>query len=256
MEGEKCQDLIDGGLDLTDEGEEQSNFFTGIFFSPKYTKEAVPQLQQVHQVDACHLQYGKYTLYSLYGTTANCNTFPIEFGIVFGNKCKEGWTQFFSVVKEWHPALNVYQTTFISDQAKGLTESIKEVMESVGQFFCSYHRRLNIRTFVCGGTGQHSCIWMYNKLMSATNVDQLNEMKHTHSPHMSDKALKYLNSLNNHEQYPAARVNMGEGIYMYQRSASSSVESMNNTNKSVRAQAAVDPVNPTMLLLQKENERF
>ena len=66
------------------------------------------------------------------------------------------------------------------------------------------------------------------KLMSATNVDQLNEMKHTHSPHMSDKALKYLNSLNNHEQYPAVRVNMGEGIFMYQQSASSSVESMNN----------------------------
>ena len=55
--------LIDGGLALTAEGEEQSKFFTSIFFSPKYTKEAVPQLQQVHQVDACHLQYGKYTLY-------------------------------------------------------------------------------------------------------------------------------------------------------------------------------------------------
>ena len=73
---------------------------------------------------------------------------------------------------------------------------------------------------------------------------------------MPDKALKHLNSLNNHEQYPAARVNMGEGIYMYQQSALSSVESMNNTNKSVRAQTAVDPVNSAMLLLQKENERF
>ena len=97
---------------------------------------------------------------------------------------------------------------------------------------------------------------MYNKSTSATYVDQLNEMKHTHSPHMSDKALKYINSLNGHEQYPAARVNMGEGIYMYQQSALSSVESMNNANKLVRAQTAVDPVNSKMILLQKENERF
>jgi hypothetical protein len=31
---------------------------------------------------------------------------------------------------------------------------------------------------------------------------------------------------------------------------------MNNANKSVRARTAVDPVNSSMLLLQKENERF
>ncbi len=49
---------------------------------------------------------------------------------------------------------------------------------------------------------------------------------------------------------------MGEGIYIYQRSALSSVDSMNNTNKSVRAQTAVDPVNSSMLLLKKENVRF
>ena len=31
---------------------------------------------------------------------------------------------------------------------------------------------------------------------------------------------------------------------------------MNNTKKTVRARTAVDPVNSTMLLLEKENERF
>ena len=31
---------------------------------------------------------------------------------------------------------------------------------------------------------------------------------------------------------------------------------MNNVNKSVRARTAVDPVNSSMLLLQKENDRF
>ena len=37
--------LIDGGLALTADGQEQSKFFNGIFLSLKYTKEAVPQLQ-------------------------------------------------------------------------------------------------------------------------------------------------------------------------------------------------------------------
>ena len=156
----KCSDF-DGWWThcyVTADGEEESKFFTGIIFSPKYATAAVPALQQCVQVDACHMQFGKYTLYSLYGTTAICNAFPIAFGILFGNEYKEGWTEFFSVVKEWHPSLNVFQTTFISDQSKGLTESIKAVMDSVGQFFCYYHRRLNIRTVVHGGTGQYSCL--------------------------------------------------------------------------------------------------
>jgi hypothetical protein len=129
-------------------------------------------------------------------------------------------------------------------------------MDLVGHLFCSYHRRMNIRTFVHGGTGRYSCICMYNKLMRANTVEESNEIKHTHSVYVADKALRYLNTLNDHEQYPCARVNMGEDICMYQRSASSSVESMNNANKSVRARTAVDPVNSSMLLLQKENERF
>ena len=248
--------LKDGGLGPPDPGSPRHKFLTGIFFSPKYTKDAVPYLQQVFQGDACHLHFGKYTLYSLYGTTANCNTFPIAFGISFGNECKEGWTEFFMMVKQWYPTLNVYTTTVISDQAKGLTESIRTVMDAVGQFRCSYHRRQNIRSVVWGGTGQYSCLWMYNKLMGATNMEQFNEMKATNFQHVADNALKYLNSINDTEQYPCVRVNMGEGIYMYQRSASSSVESMNNANNAVRARTAVDPVNATMLLLQKENERF
>jgi hypothetical protein len=248
--------LMDGGLSLPAEVGEESKFFTGIIFSPSYCKDAVPELQDLYQVDACHTQFGKYTLYSLYGTTANCNTFPIAFAILFGNECREGWTMFFTAVGQWHPTFNKCQTTLISDQAKGLIDSIAEVMHLVGHFFCSFHRRKNINTYVCGGTGQYSCIWMYNELMHANTVEELNEIKHQHSAHISDKALRYLNTLDDHEQYPCARVSMGEDIYMYQRSASSSVESMDNSNKLVRVRTAVDPVNSSMLLLQKENERF
>ena len=77
--------LMDGGLSVPAEGVGESTFFTGIIFSPKYCKDAVPELQDVLQVDGSHTQFVKYTLYSLYGTTANCNTFPIAFGILFGN---------------------------------------------------------------------------------------------------------------------------------------------------------------------------
>jgi hypothetical protein len=56
-------------------------FVSGIFFSVKGARDVVPHLQRVFQADACHMNFGKYTLYSCYGTTANCNTFPVAMSI-------------------------------------------------------------------------------------------------------------------------------------------------------------------------------
>ena len=97
------------------------------------------------------MKFGSYTLYSCYGTTANGNTFPIAFGVIFGNECKEGWITFFEFLKRIHPALNVSQNTIISDQDKGLKESIKSVMDEVGHFFCMWHREQNIYKVCKGG---------------------------------------------------------------------------------------------------------
>jgi hypothetical protein len=47
-----------------------------------------------------------------------------------------------------------------------------------------------------------------------------------------------------------------EGIYMYQQSASSTVESMNAANKEMRARMAVDTLNATLLLIRLECNRF
>ncbi len=66
----------------------------GMFVSTSAAQEVVPHLQRVFQADACHMNFGKYTLYSCYGTTANCKTFPVAFAILFGNKDKDGWVQF------------------------------------------------------------------------------------------------------------------------------------------------------------------
>lgn len=74
---------------------------------------------------------------------------------------------------------------------------------------------------------------------------------------MSDKALKYLNTLNDNEQYPTARVDVrNKAVYMYRRSASSSVESMNSANKAARDRTAVDVVPSMKLLIDLETRRF
>jgi hypothetical protein len=49
---------------------------------------------------------------------------------------------------------------------------------------------------------------------------------------------------------------MGEGIYMYQQSASSAVELMNAVNKEMQAHAAVDTLNVCLLLIRLESDRF
>jgi hypothetical protein len=86
--------LEDGGLGEPELGAVPLKFFSGIFFSTSGAQKALPFLQRVFEADACHMNFGKYTLYSCYGTTANCNTYPVAFGILFGNEDKEGWMDF------------------------------------------------------------------------------------------------------------------------------------------------------------------
>jgi hypothetical protein len=46
--------------------------------------------------------------------------------------------------------------------------------------------------------------------MQATNVNQLEQIKRDNAVNVSDKALKYLNFIEDVAQYPAARYAMGE----------------------------------------------
>ena len=82
--------LLNAGLGTADLWEEEPVFCGGVFLSMSFSKEVVPFLQDVYQADAAHCNFGKYTLYSCYGTTANCNTAPIAFAILFGNEDKVG----------------------------------------------------------------------------------------------------------------------------------------------------------------------
>jgi hypothetical protein len=193
------------------------------------------------------MSFGKFTLYFCYGTTANWNTYPVAFGILFGNEDKEGWMDFWDFAKSEYPSIDDTRVTIITDQAKGLTQSIAEV----------HHRHQNILKFVRGGTQKYSCLWLYNKLMKANTQCEIEQIKHKHAPFMNEKALKYLNSVGDAAQYPGARVDVDFGrIIMYQHSASLAMESINQANKAARDRTAVDVVCATNLLLSLSAKRY
>ena len=71
----------------------------------------------------------------------------------------------------------------------------------------------------------------------------------------------YLDSVEDHEQFPAVRCDKAlreEGVHvcMYGRTSSSGVESMNRANNEIRQRTAVDILNAALVLIKNESERF
>ncbi len=147
-EEENVEMLAQGGLGPLSFGEEEPKFVTGVFFSTMPARTVVPLLQTANQADAAHMNFGNYTLFLCYGTTANSNTFPIELAIVFGNETKDSWVKFWQFAKGVHPCLNTPQTTIIMDQAKGFIEAICKILPLAKSFYCLYHRHQNIAKLV------------------------------------------------------------------------------------------------------------
>jgi hypothetical protein len=245
------QNCIEGG---------KETFVTGVFLSTAAAKNSVPLLHPVYQADAAHTNYGKYTLNSCYGITANCNALPVALGIVFGNEDREGWGLFWKFAKSHHPMIDQRTVTIITDQQKGSIEAMKEVLPLAVNFFCSYHRKKNIGIHVKGGKGEFSCHWYYELLLGQSSMGAIELKKAQCESNMQANALKYLANVNEYQQYPAARVEYGRtqgvDVYMYTRSSSSTAEAMNAANFAARARTAVDPVNAVMLLLKLEVERY
>ncbi len=145
---EKSYDmLLEEGLV---EGTTLHKFVRGIFMATSTLKQNVPLLQTIYQSDAAHMNYGKYTLYSCYGITANCNASPVAFGIVFGNEDKSGWVDFWTFAKKIHLCLNTSETTIITNREKRSIEAMAEVLPLAVNFFCSFHKKKIIETFVKG----------------------------------------------------------------------------------------------------------
>jgi hypothetical protein len=185
----------------------QFKFLTGIFISPSTSKEQFPFLQEVLQADAAHMSFGKYTLYSVYGTNANGTMSALGFALLFGNEDKkQSWTQFWNFIKKTHPTINQSKYTIITDQDKGSLSAMEEVVPLVGRFLCSFHYQQNIMKKCNGGTGQRplSAMWMYNLLVGCKSVTSLSATRKQYEekciPQTTTTSLEFLKKCNSQPQ--------------------------------------------------------
>jgi hypothetical protein len=167
------------------------SFLDGVLFVPLFVQKTVPHLQQTYMADACHFNFGKYTLFSCYSATANSNMSPVGFAIIIGNKNTSNWTKFWEYVLKLHPSMNSGYITIITNQDKGKKNAIVRQLQRVGHFHCSWHCHQNIIQRCEGGSGktQYSALWMYNKLMRCRNPAKIKYTRTMFVKHMSAKDL-------------------------------------------------------------------
>ena len=148
----------------------QKQYVKGVLFAPSSSTHLVPLLQDVIQADGAHSQFGKYTLFSAYGTNANGHMSPIAFGLLFGNEDASNWSTFWTFVKTVHPLLDAPIKTILTDQEKGLIAAMKNTFKHAARFMCSFRHRQNILKTCGGGKGKKSLFWLYGSSIFSTLV--------------------------------------------------------------------------------------
>jgi len=184
--------------------QEGTRFLHGVFFTPSFSQKTVPELQTLFMADACHLNFGKYTMFTCYGITANANMSQVGFAIIFGNENGASWKEFWRFIVQMHPSINRADVTIVTDQDKGSMGAIEEILPAAGHFFCSWHRRKN-KIKQCGGSSgrvPYSALWVHNKLIECRSVDHFNKLHNRYFPLMDRRDLQYLNNIEDHAQYP------------------------------------------------------
>ena len=169
--------------------QECTRFLHGVFFTPSFSQKTVPELQTLFTADACHLNFGKYTMFTCYGITANANMSPVGFAVIFGNENGDSWTEFWRFIVKTHPSIN----------RAGRKNIIKQ----------------------CGGSSgrvPYSALWVYNKLIECRLVEHFNKLRDRYFPLMDRRDLQYLNNIDDHVQYPVKQCE--QGAYMYHRQMS------------------------------------
>jgi hypothetical protein len=111
----------------------QFKFLTHIFIAPKTSKEQFPFLQEVLQADSAYMNFGKYTLYSVYGTNANGTMSALGFALLFGVGHDFGT----SLRRHTQPLTS--PIIIITDQDKGSLSAMEEIVPLAGMFLCSFH---------------------------------------------------------------------------------------------------------------------
>ncbi len=183
------------------------HFLKGVLFAPSSSKHLAPLLQAVFQADGAHSNFGKYTLFSVYGTNANGHMSALVLGLLFGNKDKTNRSKFWAFVKRIHPSIDALPKTILTNQDNGWIGAVKEIFERAAQFMCAFHRRQNILSTCGGGEGNipHTALWMFNILCLCNSMTGLQQKKEKHYERLHLTDLHYLTKLPNECQYPAAR---------------------------------------------------
>jgi hypothetical protein len=155
------------------------NFLKGVLFAPSSSKHLAPLLQDVFQADGAHLNFGKYTLFSVYGTNANGHMSALAFGLLFGNEDKANWSKFWAFVKRTHPSIDALPKTILTDQDKGSIAAVEDIFKQAAQFMCAFHRHQNILSSCGGGKGNipHTALWMFNLLCSCNSMVETQKKK-------------------------------------------------------------------------------
>jgi hypothetical protein len=129
-------------------------------------------LQEVIQADSAYMSFGKYTLYSVYANTANGNMSALRFAMLFGNKDKDIWTNFWKFIKKTHLIVDQSNKTIITNQDKGSLAAINDIVPLAGRLHCSFDWQQNL-VKKCGGRKGHkalTAIWLYNLLCGCKSV--------------------------------------------------------------------------------------
>jgi hypothetical protein len=177
--------------------------------------------------------FGKYTLFSAYANSANGTMASLGFAILFRNEDTANWIKFWKFIKSIHLILNQPTKTVITDQDKGSLLPIRQIVPKAGLFHCAFHCRQNIKKKFRGGERKTplTCLWMYNILMNCNLVVTIRFLKSKYLELMKPAHAAYLELLQDNQQIPAACYNKSHDnvpdIYMYRKTASSGVESMN-----------------------------
>ena len=89
------------------------------------------------QANTAHIQFGKYTLFSAYASTANVNMSPIAFAILFGGETTKNWGYlFWKFTVKTHPSINRPVVTFIRDQNLGCIATLAKHLPQAHHFLC------------------------------------------------------------------------------------------------------------------------
>ena len=120
-------------------GDENAQYIQSLFFAPSTSIAMFDELLLIADADACHLNWGDTTLYSLYSMSANKNSVLLAHGLQAGNECKRTWSAFFAYCKKIYPHLDTLKRTLISDQDKGLVAAFEQTFDHSAHFCCSTH---------------------------------------------------------------------------------------------------------------------